>query len=93
MEKLLTKGEVCELLSVSRATLDRIVAAGELDALRIGGQVRFDRTELERYVRSCRKAGARTKTAPKEKRGPGRPRGSKNRVVAFERYVPGMKVV
>ena len=33
MDKLLTKTEVCELLQISRPTLDRIVAAGEIGTL------------------------------------------------------------
>ena len=94
MDKLLTKTEVCELLQISRPTLDRIVAAGEIEVLRIGGQVRFSQQELLRYLGRCReqKAPARLVDVKKEPARRGRPRGSKTHKPVQE-YYPGMKVV
>lgn len=95
METLLNKTEVCELLKISRPTLDRIVAAGELEALRIRGQVRFSPSALQQYLSGCReqRPPARPK-APGTKNEPpkrGRPKGS--RKAAEEYYYPGMRVV
>lgn len=91
MDRLLNKAEVCERLQISRATLDRIVAAGELECTRIGRLVRFDEEELERYLdRCCRVPCAGAKKRPAQ---PGRPKGSKNYKPQQLRYIPGMKVV
>lgn len=94
MEKLLDKTEVCEFLGISRPTLDRIVAAGELEALRIRGQVRFSREEILKYLGRCRKPRAIKNTpAPRKEPGrPGRPRGSRKEHLP-QHYYPGMKVV
>jgi len=94
MDKLLTKTEVCEALQISRATLDRIVAAGEIEALRIGGQVRFSQQALYCYLGRCREAAARS-ARPGKKKEParqGRPKGSK-KDAHQEHYFPGMRVV
>jgi len=94
MEKLLTKAEVCEALQISRATLDRIVAAGEIETLRIGGQVRFSQQELLCYLGRCResKTPAKLIVVKKEPAKRGRPKGSKNHKPVQD-YYPGMKVV
>lgn len=93
MDRLLTKAEVQELLGISRATVDRIVASGELEALRIRGQVRFTEDDLRRYLASCR--APRPKPAPRAQKEParrGRPKGSAGRPEILA-YVPGMKIV
>lgn len=94
MDKLLTKTEVCELLQISRPTLDRIVAAGDLEALRVGGQIRFERNTLLLYLGRCRESKAPTKLTDikKEPARRGRPKGSKNHKPVQD-YYPGMKVV
>ena len=94
MDRLLNKTEVCEKLQISRATLDRIVAAGDLEAMRIGGQVRFAEQDLLRYLCRCREETARRSSAgaKKEPARRGRPKGSKNHKPVQE-YYPGMKVV
>jgi len=97
MEKLLTKAEVCEMLQISRATLDRIVASGELVALRVGAQVRFEKNTLLLYLGRCRevKPGASRSTAPEAPKEParrGRPKGSR-KAPPEQHYFPGMKVV
>ena len=96
MDRLLNKPEVCELLGISRPTLDRIVAAGELEAIKIRGQVRFERQALQRYLEDCRKPKPRGKAqaapaARKEPGKPGRPKGSRKKIE--EVYYPGMRVV
>ena len=94
MDRLLNKTEVCEKLQISRATLDRIVAAGDLEAMKIGGQVRFAEQDLLRYLYRCResKAPARLADVKKEPAKRGRPKGSKNHKPVQD-YYPGMKVV
>lgn len=97
MNRLLTKTEVCEILAISRPTLDRIVADGDLEALRIRGQIRFAEQELLRYLGSCRRPKEakpeRPDPIPKEKEPArrGRPKGSGKKAV--EQYYPGMRVV
>lgn len=65
MKKLLTAEEVCDLLSVDRATVYRWANAGHLPAIRLGpGAVRFDPDALEQWV-SGQTVGRRTREVPK----------------------------
>ena len=93
MTKLMTKAEVCEILQVSESTLERIVADGDLQALRIRSQLRFLEQDLLRYLSRCAEPSqALRASSPKggAKRG-GRAR--RGEVVEMRRYIPGMKVV
>ena len=42
--------EVCKLLSISYPTLLKYVHNGSLQAIRVGGQWRINRAELERFI-------------------------------------------
>lgn len=53
---LLTISEAAELLSLSRATLYRALARGDVRAVHVGRSVRISRTELERFVRVLEEA-------------------------------------
>jgi excisionase family DNA binding protein len=51
--RLLTVDQVAERLGVSRRTVERKIAAGEIPALRLGGRrspLRVDERELERWL-------------------------------------------
>jgi len=48
---LFTKGGAGEKLGVSRATVDRLIAAGALRPVHILGAVRIPEWEIERYAR------------------------------------------
>lgn len=48
---LLTIGDAAALLRVSTRTVRRLVAAGELDAARVGRQVRLGQADLAAYLR------------------------------------------
>jgi excisionase family DNA binding protein len=48
--RLLTREEMAERLHVSLSTLDRLVAAGELVARKIGRQVRFSEADYDTYL-------------------------------------------
>jgi excisionase family DNA binding protein len=50
-EKLLTAKEVAERLSISRVTLWRLARDGKIEAHRIGKQLRFDREEVEAFIK------------------------------------------
>jgi excisionase family DNA binding protein len=50
MEELLKPDEVWRALRISRATFFRLVASGELPAVKIGKQLRVSPTELERWI-------------------------------------------
>lgn len=84
-DKLLTVADLCAFLQVSRSTVNRLVSAGEIPVVKIGGSIRFSPAAVERFVR-C----SETKAAPPRKtvRVAGKPAA----VEPF-RYVPGMKVV
>lgn len=63
MDKLYTIGEVCEILKLSRATVDRYKNNGALRAIKFpvrgkgkNGPVRFDEKDLEKFKRNCRLA-------------------------------------
>ena len=53
----LTKSQVQDLLQVSRTTVDRAMAAGQLKYFKVGngslrGPVRFRKADVEQYVNS-----------------------------------------
>lgn len=51
MQKLLIgKREAAEMLSVGVSTLDRLVAAGEVPSIRLGGSVKFSVEQLKQMV-------------------------------------------
>lgn len=47
---LLSKAQVAQELSISRATLDRMRTDGQIKSQRVGQQVRFHVTEVARVV-------------------------------------------
>ena len=88
MERLMTKADVCEVLQISPATLDRLVARGEIAAFKLSGSVRFLPTEVSAYVRRCVAAAE----APAVTVITGRKR-QKAPIAPDRVYIPGMKVV
>ncbi len=56
-QRLYSIPDVVRLLSVSRATVYREIAAGRLNVVRIGGAVRITVDEVERYVGSLNNEG------------------------------------
>ncbi len=50
--EILTTKQATELLQVSRFTLYRLVESGDIPALRVGGQLRFDRAEILEQLRT-----------------------------------------
>ena len=51
---LLTLGDVAAILRVNIRTVRRLIAAGELIATRVGGQLRVMQPDLEAYLRRQR---------------------------------------
>lgn len=47
---LLTREDVAQILSCSTRTVDRLVASGDLPAIRIGKLVRFNPETIQRLV-------------------------------------------
>ncbi len=99
MKKLLTKDQVCELLAISSSTLDRIVADGDLQRLKVRGQIRFLEEDLLQYLSTC---GEDKRPAPqpeprkryKRPMAPRKPRSIPPEELPPQlRYIPGMKVV
>jgi excisionase family DNA binding protein len=52
MAELLTTNQVQELLSVDRTTIYRMAQGGQLPAIRVGKQWRFDRAHIDHWLRS-----------------------------------------
>jgi len=52
-DTMLSVKEIAKFLSVSKRTVQRMVKRGELDAVRVGGQIRVRRTALDRLLREC----------------------------------------
>ena len=50
LEKLLTKKNTADILSVSTETVDRLRRSGELESKLVRGQVRFQPSEVARYI-------------------------------------------
>lgn len=48
--KIYSVFEVCELLSVTRKTLNKYIASGELKAIRLGNQVRISEESLTNFL-------------------------------------------
>jgi excisionase family DNA binding protein len=44
----------CEFLDVGRSKLQALMYAGEIDYLKVGKRVQFERSELRRYLSTCR---------------------------------------
>ena len=43
----------CEATGVSRSTMNRLLAAGEIRARKVGRATVIERAELERYLSTC----------------------------------------
>jgi excisionase family DNA binding protein len=50
-EALMTPKEVCARLSISRTTLWRLAKAREISSIKIGRQVRFERSSVEAFIK------------------------------------------
>ena len=87
MTKLMTRAEVCEILVISDHTLRRIIAAGELRAVRVGGRLRFEQQEVEHYIERSTYRPVRPPVIPVTQMP--QPR----RTIGNSGYYPGMKVV
>ena len=48
--KLLTVGEVADLMRVSNMTVYRLIKGGQLGAIRVGKNYRIRRDDIERYL-------------------------------------------
>ena len=48
-QKLMTKREAAQILNVSPRTVNRLVAAGRLKAVKVGNIFRVDPAEIERF--------------------------------------------
>jgi excisionase family DNA binding protein len=60
MGKLVTTDDLAEALNVSKATVRRLAAAGELPLLRVGKQLRYDLAEVKRVLEARGQRGARS---------------------------------
>lgn len=87
---LYTKSEACGILKISPRTLERIMGNGELVFYRIGGSIRIDGDDLDRFI-AAQKVHVQPVSRPcTDKRTK---RGQKAKKPERFQYVPGMKVV
>jgi excisionase family DNA binding protein len=54
--KLRSKPETAKQLSISIATLDRLIAAGRIEYFKIGWHVRFSDEQINAYLENARNA-------------------------------------
>ncbi len=52
-DTMLSVKEIAKFLSVSKRTVQRMVKRGDLDAIRVGGQIRVRQSALDRLLREC----------------------------------------
>ncbi len=52
--KLMTPGELSELLSVSKTTINRLVGKRIIPFYKVGGSLRFERSEIMEYLKDNR---------------------------------------
>ncbi len=66
MDRLLTPEEVCEYLQIKQSMLYRMTSEGRIPFLKLGGLLRFRRSEIEAWLQRHgdgerrRRAGARS---------------------------------
>jgi excisionase family DNA binding protein len=60
MVELLSPAQACASLAISRPTLYRLMARGEISAIKIGRGTRIQSAEIERFVASRSSVQART---------------------------------
>ena len=53
LRPLLTLGDFLRVVPVSRGILDRLIATGQLRAIRIGPKLYFRPEDVEAFLRSC----------------------------------------
>ncbi len=51
-ERLVSKKELAERLGVCQNTVDSLRSAGYIAAVRIGNRVKFEQSEVERFIES-----------------------------------------
>lgn len=85
---LVSKAEAAEMLNISIQTLARIVADGDLPMYKIRGTCKFDREDIDAYIRGCRQQAVKVIRVPRAKG-----RAAEGVCSAGDTYYPGMKVV
>jgi len=68
-EKLRTLKEVTDRFKVSDKTIRRWVHSGQIEALTLGRQLRFEEREIKRFLDLRRRARDRQAPVTREKRG------------------------
>jgi excisionase family DNA binding protein len=67
-KKFITIGEVVQLLSLSRPTINRFIARGEIPNYKVGKRRLFDAAELIEWVKSHRDDKPKKSAARKSRR-------------------------
>jgi excisionase family DNA binding protein len=60
LERLRNMREVCHLLGVSRMTVQRLVARGELPVVKLGDRSLFRPADIDALVERSRRSGGRS---------------------------------
>ena len=55
--RIMTVGEIAEYLSLDPQTVSRKAQSGELPAFKVGNRWRFDKEDIDRWIRDQKKGG------------------------------------
>jgi excisionase family DNA binding protein len=55
--RIMTVGEIAEYLSLDPQTVSRKAQSGELPAFKVGNRWRFDREDIDKWIREQKKGG------------------------------------
>jgi len=61
MDKLLTVAEITEYLQLTRRTIYRLLESGEIPAIRLGHQWRFDKKEIDDWIHQLPKSRGKSR--------------------------------
>ena len=52
--EIISLKDVKSMLGISRSSIYRLIDSKEIPYYKIGGSLRFDRSEIEKFIRSCK---------------------------------------
>jgi excisionase family DNA binding protein len=59
VDALMTKSQVATALAISRRTVDRLRAAGQLKAFKVRGRIRFDAADVRAFLEEMKREARR----------------------------------
>ena len=91
---MLTTKDVCEQLSISRSSVGRLVALGDLPCYQLGKSLRYYQADIDAYLERCRvKVSPAITCAPVQQPAPQKPTGGRPKKTPPPFFYPGFNVV